>query len=55
MPSTVATRCSCLTARCTTAEMPPEDKDALSHRGQAFRALAPLLAEALREPSADAP
>ncbi|MDP9497999.1 MAG: RdgB/HAM1 family non-canonical purine NTP pyrophosphatase [Actinomycetota bacterium] len=39
----------------TTAEMPPEDKDAVSHRGQAFRALAPLLAEALREPSADAP
>ncbi len=31
----------------TTAEMSAEDKDAISHRGQAFRALAPLLAEAL--------
>jgi XTP/dITP diphosphohydrolase len=31
----------------TTAEMPPEVKDALSHRGQAFRALAPRLAAAL--------
>jgi XTP/dITP diphosphohydrolase len=29
----------------TTAEMPPADKDAISHRGQAFRALAPLLAD----------
>ena len=29
----------------TTAEMPPEDKDALSHRGKAFRALAPRLTE----------
>ncbi|HTW21514.1 MAG TPA: RdgB/HAM1 family non-canonical purine NTP pyrophosphatase [Mycobacteriales bacterium] len=28
----------------TTAEMPPEEKDAISHRGKAFRALAPLLA-----------
>jgi XTP/dITP diphosphohydrolase len=27
----------------TTAEMPPEDKDAISHRGRAFRALAPLI------------
>jgi XTP/dITP diphosphohydrolase len=31
----------------TTAEMASEEKDAISHRGQAFRALAPLLAEAL--------
>ena len=31
----------------TTAEMAPEEKDAISHRGKAFRALAPLLAEAL--------
>jgi XTP/dITP diphosphohydrolase len=28
----------------TTAEMPSEEKDAISHRGQAFRALAPQLA-----------
>lgn len=28
----------------TTAEMPAEDKDAISHRGKAFRALAPKLA-----------
>ncbi|MDQ1695982.1 MAG: XTP/dITP diphosphohydrolase [Frankiaceae bacterium] len=27
----------------TTAEMGPEEKDAVSHRGRAFRALAPLL------------
>ncbi len=31
----------------TTAELAPEEKDAISHRGQAFRALAPRLAEAL--------
>jgi XTP/dITP diphosphohydrolase len=31
----------------TTAEMAPQDKDALSHRGQAMRALAPRLVEAL--------
>jgi XTP/dITP diphosphohydrolase len=31
----------------TTAELSPEDKDEISHRGQAFRALAPLLAAAL--------
>ena len=31
----------------TTAELPPAEKDALSHRGQAFRALAPVLAELL--------
>jgi XTP/dITP diphosphohydrolase len=28
----------------TTAELSPEDKDAISHRGRAFRALAPLIA-----------
>jgi XTP/dITP diphosphohydrolase len=32
----------------TTAELSPAEKDAISHRGQAFRALAPLVAEALR-------
>jgi XTP/dITP diphosphohydrolase len=32
----------------TSAELSSEDKDAISHRGKAFRALAPLLAEALR-------
>ncbi len=31
----------------TTAEMTPEEKDALSHRGQAMRALAPRLVAAL--------
>jgi XTP/dITP diphosphohydrolase len=29
----------------TTAEMTPEAKDAISHRGRAFRALAPVIAE----------
>lgn len=29
----------------TTAEMPPEEKNAISHRGNAFRALAPLIRE----------
>lgn len=29
----------------TTAELAPEEKDAISHRGRAFRALAPILAE----------
>ena len=28
----------------TTAELAPEEKDAISHRGRAFRALAPLIA-----------
>jgi len=28
----------------TTAEMPPEAKDAISHRGRALRALAPVIA-----------
>ena len=32
----------------TSAELSPAEKDALSHRGQAFRALAPLLVAALR-------
>lgn len=31
----------------TTAEMAPAEKDAISHRGQAFRTLAPLIATAL--------
>jgi len=31
----------------TTAELSPEGKDAISHRGQAFRSLAPLLLAAL--------
>jgi XTP/dITP diphosphohydrolase len=31
----------------TTAEMTAEEKDAISHRGKAFRALAPLLADLL--------
>jgi XTP/dITP diphosphohydrolase len=31
----------------TTAEMPPEAKDAISHRGRALRALAPIIAAAL--------
>ncbi|HET6908428.1 MAG TPA: RdgB/HAM1 family non-canonical purine NTP pyrophosphatase [Mycobacteriales bacterium] len=31
--------------RRTTAEMSPEEKDAISHRGKAFRALAPQLAQ----------
>jgi XTP/dITP diphosphohydrolase len=31
----------------TTAELDPADKDAISHRGRAFRALAPLIAETL--------
>ena len=33
----------------TTAQMAPEDKHAISHRGQAFRALAPVLAELLNQ------
>ncbi|CAM2748116.1 RdgB/HAM1 family non-canonical purine NTP pyrophosphatase [Actinomyces slackii] len=32
----------------TTAQMTPEEKNAISHRGQAFRALAPILADLLR-------
>jgi XTP/dITP diphosphohydrolase len=33
----------------TSAELPPEEKDARSHRGQAFAALVPVLAEVLGE------
>ena len=33
--------------RVTTAELSPADKDAISHRGKAFRQLAPVIAEAL--------
>ena len=33
----------------TTAEMTPEAKDAISHRGRAFRALAPFIAAVLSE------
>ena len=33
----------------TSAELSPEMKDSISHRGQAFRALAPLLASALEQ------
>ena len=32
----------------TTAEMTPEEKDAISHRGRAFRALAPLVSAHVR-------
>ncbi len=32
----------------TTAEMTPEAKDAISHRGRAFRALTPFITQALR-------
>jgi XTP/dITP diphosphohydrolase len=31
----------------TTAQLPPEEKDTISHRGRAFRALAPAIAELL--------
>ena len=34
----------------TTAEMAPEEKDAISHRGRAFRALASVIAEVLPRP-----
>jgi XTP/dITP diphosphohydrolase len=33
----------------TTAELAADEKDAISHRGRAFRALAPLLAELLAD------
>jgi XTP/dITP diphosphohydrolase len=32
----------------TSAELTPEEKNAISHRGEAFRALAPVIAAALR-------
>jgi XTP/dITP diphosphohydrolase len=38
----------------TTAELSPDGKDAISHRGQAFRALAPQLLAALGGPPAPA-
>lgn len=34
---------------CTTAELTNEEKNAISHRGAAFRALAPIVAEVLSE------
>ncbi|HEY7824681.1 MAG TPA: RdgB/HAM1 family non-canonical purine NTP pyrophosphatase [Acidimicrobiia bacterium] len=34
----------------TTAELRPQEKDAISHRGQAFRALVPVLVELLQQP-----
>jgi XTP/dITP diphosphohydrolase len=34
----------------TTAELAPEEKDAISHRGRAFRALVPVIAEMLGLP-----
>jgi XTP/dITP diphosphohydrolase len=37
--------------RLTTAELSTEDKDAISHRGQALRAIAPLVAAALADGS----
>ncbi len=38
----------------TTAELAPADKDAISHRGKAFRQLSPLLLAALALPTAPA-
>ncbi|HLN76037.1 MAG TPA: RdgB/HAM1 family non-canonical purine NTP pyrophosphatase [Nocardioidaceae bacterium] len=32
----------------TSAELPPDEKDAISHRGQALRRIAPVVAEALK-------
>jgi XTP/dITP diphosphohydrolase len=32
----------------TTAELSPAEKDAISHRGRAFRALAPIIADVIR-------
>jgi inosine/xanthosine triphosphate pyrophosphatase family protein len=32
----------------TSAELPPDEKDAISHRGKALRRIAPVVAEALR-------
>ena len=39
----------------TTAEMAPGEKNAISHRGEAFRALAPLLAELVRKGGLEPP
>jgi XTP/dITP diphosphohydrolase len=33
----------------TTAEMDPDAKDAISHRGEALRAIAPVVADELRQ------
>jgi XTP/dITP diphosphohydrolase len=38
----------------TTAEMDPGEKDAISHRGQAFRGLVPVLADLLGRPTTPA-
>jgi XTP/dITP diphosphohydrolase len=35
----------------TSAELPPDEKDAISHRGKALRKIAPVVAEALRPPA----
>jgi XTP/dITP diphosphohydrolase len=35
----------------TSAELPPDEKDAISHRGEALRRIAPVVAEALKEPA----
>ena len=37
------------------AELSPAEKNAISHRGQAFRALAPVIARVLGGPAADGP
>ena len=37
----------------TSAELPPADKDAISHRGKAFRLLAPRLVAALEREAGD--
>ena len=37
----------------TSAELPPDEKDAISHRGRALRLMAPVVAEALKEPSSE--
>ena len=37
----------------TTAEMTPEAKDAISHRGRAFRALAPLVSKHITKHASD--
>ena len=36
----------------TSAELPPDEKDAISHRGKALRRIAPLVADALKESAA---
>ena len=39
----------------TCAQLSPDEKNAISHRGQAFRALAPVIASVLRGSADDAP